>query len=68
VHAAHVDMQIAAHDLSQGNTEGALARIDRAIPVVGRAENAARYGFGPEAQVRARAAEIAALARRGSRS
>lgn len=101
VHAAHVDMQIAAHDLSQGNTTGALARIDRAIPVVGRAENAAlmatlmlmkaeamavrgqtqeaqavrldstgwaRYGFGPEAQVRARAAEIAALARRGSRS
>lgn len=100
VHAAHVDMQIAAHDLSQGNPDGALARIDRALPVVGRAENAAlmatlmlmksealaargrtaeaeavrldstgwaRYGFGPEAQVRARAAEIAALARRGSR-
>ncbi|HSF65701.1 MAG TPA: DUF2927 domain-containing protein [Paracoccaceae bacterium] len=100
IHAAHVDMQIAAHDLSQGNPAGALARADRAIPIVSRAENAAlmatllmmkaealdamgqtqaaqavrldsqgwaRYGFGSDSQARARAAEIAALARRGSR-
>lgn len=100
IHAAHVDMQIAAHDLSQGNPAAALARADRAIPVVARAENAAlmatlllmkaealeamgqpqaaravrldsqgwaRYGFGSDAQAQARAAEIAALARRGSR-
>ena len=100
IHSAHVDMQIAAHDLSQGNPAGALARADRAIPVVARAENAAlmatlmlmkaealeamgqtqaaqavrldsqgwaRYGFGSDGQARARAAEIAALARRGSR-
>jgi hypothetical protein len=40
VHAAHVDMQLAALALSQGNTEQAMAFADRAIPVVRRAENA----------------------------
>lgn len=97
VQIAHVDMQLAAHHLSRGERAAALARIDRAVPVVARAENAAlmatllmmkvealdglgrtaeaeavrldslgwaRYGFGAEDQVRARAREIAALARR----
>ncbi len=100
VHAAHVDMQLAAFALSAGQTEEAIRYADRAIPVVRQAENAAllatlnllkaealemsgrgaeasalrldtaalaRYGFGTEVQVRARTAEISALARRGSR-
>ncbi len=100
VHAAHVDMQMAAFALSSGQPDQAIRYADRAIPVVRQAENAAllatlhllkaealdmagrgtaaralrldtagvaRYGFGSDAQVRARTAEISALARRGSR-
>jgi hypothetical protein len=98
VHAAHVDMQMAAFALASGQADEALRYTDRAIPVVRQAENAALlatllllkaealdiagrgteaqalrldtaglagYGFG--AQMRARAAEIAALGRRGGR-
>lgn len=101
IHAAHVDMQMAALALSAGQPGQAIQFVDRAVPVVQRAENAsllatlllvkaealealgrddaaravrldsktwARYGFGAEAQVRARASEVAALAARGSRS
>ncbi len=97
-HAAHVDMQLAAHALASGDPRTALRLARAAMPSVERAENAAlmatlmmmqaealdllgqpqaaaalrldsagwaRYGFGPEEQVRARASEIAALARRG---
>jgi hypothetical protein len=100
VHAAHVDMQMAAFALSAGQADEAIRYADRAIPVVRQAENAAllatlhlikaealdmsgrgdeasalrldttglaRYGFGAEEQVRARSAEISALARRGNR-
>ena len=41
VHAAHVDMQLAAIALSSGQNEQAIQFADRAIPVVKRAENAA---------------------------
>jgi hypothetical protein len=41
IHAAHVDMQLAAVALSTGQAEQAIAFADRAIPVVKRAENAA---------------------------
>ena len=41
VHAAHVDMQLAAIALSSGQNEQAVGFADRAIPVVKRAENAA---------------------------
>ncbi|MDP3959700.1 MAG: DUF2927 domain-containing protein [Pseudorhodobacter sp.] len=94
IHAAHVDMQLAAFALSSGNTAQALALADQAIPVVMAAQNAAllatllmvkaealatigrgseaaalrldslgwaRYGFGPDAAVRARMSEITAL-------
>lgn len=100
VHAAHVDMQLAAIALSTGQPGKAVQFADRAIPVVKRAENAAllatlmlikaealeaqgmvaeakalrldslgwaRYGFGSEAQVRARMSEVAALGARGRR-
>jgi Protein of unknown function (DUF2927) len=100
VHAAHIDMQMAAFALSAGQANEAIRYADRAIPIVRQAENAAllatlhlikaealdlagrqadasalrldtaalaRYGFGAEGQVRARTAEIAALARRGGR-
>lgn len=100
VHAAHVDMQLAAIALSTGQPAQAIQFADRAIPVVKRAENAAllatlmlikaeayeaqgmtaearalrldslgwaRYGFGSEAQVRARMSEVAALGARGRR-
>lgn len=100
VHAAHVDMQLAAIALSTGQPGQAIAFADRAIPVVKRAENAAllatlmllkaeahenlgqlaearalrldslgwaRYGFGSEAQVRARMSEISSLGARGRR-
>ncbi len=100
VHAAHIDMQLAAFALSAGQSDEAIRYADRAIPVVRQAENAAllatlhlikaealdlsgrsaeadalridtaglaRYGFGAEGQVRARTAEISALARRGNR-
>jgi hypothetical protein len=100
VHAAHVDMQMAAFALASGQADEALRYTDRAIPVVRQAENAAllatllflkaaaldlagrgaeasalrldtaglaRYGFGTDAQVRARTSEIAALGRRGRR-
>ncbi len=40
VHAAHVDMQLAALALSQGHAQQAVSFADRAIPVVRRAENA----------------------------
>jgi Protein of unknown function (DUF2927) len=98
VHAAHVEMQLAAYDLTQGDHARALARIKAVLPIVAQSENAAlmatllmmqaealertghpedaaavrldslgwgRYGFGSDAQVRARMAEIAVLARRG---
>ncbi|MBF9060847.1 DUF2927 domain-containing protein [Rhodobacterales bacterium HKCCSP123] len=41
VHAAHVDMQLAAFALSAGNAEDALALTGRAMPAATRAENAA---------------------------
>jgi hypothetical protein len=41
VHAAHVDMQMAAFALSSGQGEEAMRYADRAIPVVRQAENAA---------------------------
>jgi hypothetical protein len=41
VHAAHVDMQLAAIALSSGQPDQAIQFADRAIPVVKRAENAA---------------------------
>jgi hypothetical protein len=101
IYAAHVDMQLAAFALSQGQAGTALQITDRSMPVVAAAENAAlmatlmlvkaealqmqgrdaeasalridslgwaRYGFGSEAQIQARAAEISALARRGNKS
>lgn len=40
VHAAHVDMQMAALALSQGDATRALQMTDRALPVVRAAENA----------------------------
>lgn len=40
IHAAHVDMQLAAIALAAGQSEQALAFTDRAIPVVKQAENA----------------------------
>jgi hypothetical protein len=98
VHAAHVDMQLAAFALSSGQFDQAIALTDRAVPVVRQFQNAsllatllamraealdatgrssearaarldsqgwARYAFGSDAQVRARLADISALARRG---
>lgn len=95
VHLAHIDMQMAAFALSAGQPEEALRLVDRDLPAVTRAENAAllatllmmksealamlgrvsearsarldslgwaRYGFGSDELVRARMAEIAALA------
>lgn len=41
IHAAHVDMQLAAFALSQGDVQQALALADRAAPVARAAENAA---------------------------
>ncbi|MGL6209946.1 MAG: DUF2927 domain-containing protein [Paracoccaceae bacterium] len=40
IHAAHVDMQLAALALSAGQPEQAIQFADRAMPVVRRAENA----------------------------
>lgn len=101
IHAAHVDMQLAAYALSRGEADKALEITSRTMPAVAAAENAAlmatlmllkaealeiqgrsreasavridssgwaRYGFGSEAQIKARAAEISALAQRGKRS
>ena len=101
IHAAHVDMQLAAYALASGDANTALEIANRAMPVVSAAENAslmatlmmvkaealqlqgrssestavrmdsmgwARYGFGSESQIRARASEISALARRGNKS
>lgn len=100
VHEAHVDMQLAAVALANGQPGQAVQFADRAIPVVRQSQNAAllatlmllkaealeaqgkdaearalrldslgwaRYGFGSEAQVRARMAEVAALGARGRR-
>jgi hypothetical protein len=100
IYAAHVDMQLAAYALTQGQARNALEITNRSMPMVAAAENAAlmatlmmvkaealemldrgdeaaatridsqgwaRYGFGSEAQIRARAAEISALARRGNK-
>lgn len=94
IHAAHVDMQMAAFALASGEPEVAILLVDHARPVVTRAQNAAllatmlmirsqslallgqddaarsarldslawaRYGFGSDAEVRQRMAEIAAL-------
>jgi hypothetical protein len=41
VHAAHVDMQMAAFALSSGQPDQAVQYADRAIPVVRQSENAA---------------------------
>ena len=41
VHAAHVDMQLAAIALSTGQPQQAISFADRALPVVKQAENAA---------------------------
>ena len=101
IHAAHVDMQLAAYALASGDAKAALDIANRAMPVVSAAENAslmatlmmvkaealqmqgrgreasavrmdsigwARYGFGSESQIKARASEISALARRGNKS
>lgn len=101
IHAAHVDMQLAAYALTQGESDKALEIANRTMPAVAAAENAAlmatlmlvkaealqmkgrdreasavridsggwaRYGFGSDAQIKSRAAEISALARRGNRS
>jgi hypothetical protein len=95
VHAAHVDMQLAAFALSAGQYAEALELTRRAQPAARASENAAllaslqmvqaealerlgqpsaagtarldslgwaRYGFGDDMRVRARLAEIAALA------
>jgi hypothetical protein len=96
LHAAHVDMQMAAFALSSNQPDQVIMLTDRAIPVVRQAENAAllatlmllraaaldglgrnaeaqalrldtapwaRYGFGSDAQIRARTQEVASLAR-----
>lgn len=98
VRSAHIDMQLAAFALTDGEFAQALALTDRAIPVVRGAENAAllatllminaeanaalgrmdqakaarldslgwaRYGFGSDAQVRARLSDISGLAASG---
>lgn len=100
MHAAHVDMQLAAFALSAGQFGSAIAYTDRAIPVAQYGQNAAllatllmvrsealsatghpdeaqkarldslgwaRYGFGSDAQIKARMSEISALATRGTR-
>jgi Protein of unknown function (DUF2927) len=41
IHAAHVDMQLAAFALSRGRSDVAMALADKGIPVVEAAENAA---------------------------
>jgi hypothetical protein len=101
IHAALVDMQLAAFALAQQDPNTAIQIADRTLPVVAAAENAAlvatlmmvkaealemtgrkpeaaalridshgwaRYGFGSDAQIQARVAEISALARRGNKS
>lgn len=101
VHAAHVDMQMAAFALSSGQADEAIRLVNRAAPAVAEAENAAllatllmikaealemagrpsearavrldslgwaRYGFGSDAQVRARMSEIVALSPRLERT
>lgn len=101
IHAAHVDMQLAAHALATGDFGRVVDLADAALPAARQAENAAlvatllmmkaealadsgratdaraireealawaEYGFGGGNQARARATEIAMLARRGARS
>ena len=41
IHAAHIDMQMAAFALAAGQPDEATRLVDRAIPVVKKAENAA---------------------------
>ncbi len=98
LHAAHVDLQLAAIALSANQNEQAIAFIDRSIGAVKAGQNAAmlstmmlikaealedlgrdqeaqslrldtlgwaRYGFGSDQALRAKTAEIAALAARG---
>ena len=77
VHAAHVDMQMAALALTRGQADTALALADRAIPVVQRAENAALLAtlrlvkaealemLGRGAEARALRVDTAPLARYG---
>ena len=98
LHAAHVDLQLAAIALSAGQNDQALAFADRATGAVTAGQNAAmlttlmlikaqalqdlgrdaeaqalrldtlgwaRYGFGSDQALRAKTAEIAALAARG---
>lgn len=100
VHVAHIEMQLAAIAVANGDGQKAIALADRAAPVVRQAQNYAllatvllikaealdllgrsaeaealrvdsqqwaRYGFGSDAQVRARTREIAALGARGRR-
>ncbi|WP_415183233.1 DUF2927 domain-containing protein [Phaeovulum sp.] len=95
IHAAHVDMQLAAFALANGRAEDAMALVNRSLDVAVTAENPAmmatlymiraealqslghaaearrarldsgawaRYGFGSDAAVRKRSAEVAALA------
>lgn len=101
IHAAHVNMQLAAHALARGEADKAIELVNSTLPTAAAGENAAlmatlmlvksealaikgqradaaavridsqgwaRYGFGSDAQINARAAEISALARRGNRS
>ena len=100
VQVAHIEMQLAAIAVANGQPQQAITLADRVIPVVRGAQNyallattqlikaealdmlgrgseakalrvdsqqSARYGFGSDAQVRARTREIAALGARGSR-
>ncbi len=98
LHAAHVDLQLAAIALSANQNEQAIAFVDRSLGAVTSGQNAAmlstlmlikaealdelgrtseaqalrldtvgwaRYGFGSDQALRAKTAEIAALAARG---
>ena len=98
IHAAHVDLQLAAIALAAGQNEQAVDFANRAIPAITAGQNAAmlaslmmiksqaledlgrsaeaqairldsigwaRYGFGSDQAMRAKSAEISALAARG---
>lgn len=98
VYVAHIDMQLAALSLANGQPDQALRFTERAIPVIRQSQNygllattqliraealdmlgrkaeadrlrvdsqpLARYGFGSEANIRARTREISALGLRG---
>jgi hypothetical protein len=77
IHAAHVEMQMAAFALTQGDGQTALALAERAIPVVRGAENAALLAtlsfvkaealemLGRDAEARALRLDSQAVARYG---